>query len=152
MDIRTFGELIDWTRDLHQNLASCLGHCATANEEERTKALLEYLSAHEAELARIVDEFERQSARNTLETRVYDYLKHNPIETHRTCDQPYAKLDFQGIYREVMDFHGQVKDLYKTLWEKAEIPEARELLAALLEMEKNESMRLARQIGRMDDL
>tara|TARA_R100000353_G_scaffold152212_1_gene110516 strand:+ start:1112 stop:1468 length:357 start_codon:yes stop_codon:yes gene_type:complete len=114
MDIRTFGELIDWTRDLHQNLASCLGHCATANEEERTKALLEYLSAHEAELARIVDEFERQSARNTLETRVYDYLKHNPIETHRTCDQPYAKLDFQGIYREVMDFHGQVMDLYQT--------------------------------------
>ncbi len=29
MEIKTFGELIDWTRDLHQNLARCLGHCAT---------------------------------------------------------------------------------------------------------------------------
>lgn len=152
MDIRTFGELIEWTRDLHKNLAECLGHCATRHEEERATALLEYLSSHESELARIVDEFEHQSASNTLETRVYDYLKHNPIETHRTCDEPYAKQDFQGIYREVMDFHEQVMDLYRNLWEKAEIPEARELLGGLLDMEKNESMRLARQIGRMADL
>ncbi|WP_336366474.1 ATPase [Marinobacter sp. C2H3] len=152
MDIKTFGELIDWTRDLHQHLANCLGHCATVHEEERARALLEYLATHEAEMARMVDEFERQSARNTLETRVYDYLKHNPIETHRTCDEPYAKLDFQGIYREVMDYHRQVMDLYKSLSEKAEIPEARELLSALLKMETNESMRLSRQIGRMDDV
>jgi hypothetical protein len=51
-----------------------------------------------------------------------------------------------------MDFHEQVMNLYKNLLDKAEIPEARELLEGLLEMETNESMRLARQIGRMDDL
>ncbi|WP_152207327.1 ATPase [Marinobacter changyiensis] len=152
MDIKTFGELIDWTRDLHEHLSRCLKHCATQHEEERARALLEYLSSHESELARIVDEFKHQSAKNTLETRVYDNLRHNPIETHRTCDEPYAKLDFDGIYREVMDFHEQVMDLYKTLSEKAEIPEAQELFEALLEMETHESMRLARQIGRMDDL
>ena len=152
MDIKSFGELIEWTRDLHTHLAQCLGHCATRNAEERAGALLEYLASHESELARIVEEFEGQSASNTLETRVYDYLRHNPIETHRTCDEPYAKLDFQGIYREVMDFHEQVMNLYKNLLGKAEIPEARELLEGLLEMETNESMRLARQIGRMDDL
>lgn len=152
MDIKSFGELIDWTRDLHEHLARCLRHCATQHEEERARALLEYLSSHESELARIVDEFKHQSAKNTLETRVYDYLRHNPIETHRTCDESYAKLDFDGIYREVMDFHEQVMDLYKTLSEKAEIPEAQELFEALLEMETHESMRLARQIGRMDDL
>ena len=36
--------------------------------------------------------------------------------------------------------------------DRAEIPEARELFQALLTMEQNESMRLARQVGRMDDL
>jgi hypothetical protein len=152
MDIKTFGELIDWTRDLHQHLARCLGHCATRHEEERAKALLEYLSSHEAELARIVDGFQHQSARNTLETRVYDYLRHNPVEAHRICDEHYANMDFSNIYREVMGFHNQVMELYETLSAKAEIPEARELFDSLLEMEKNESKRLARQIGRMDDL
>jgi hypothetical protein len=36
--------------------------------------------------------------------------------------------------------------------DKAEIPEAKELLQSLLTMEENEAMRLARQIGRMNDL
>lgn len=152
MDIRTFRELIEWTRDLHANLARCMSHCATKNEEERARALLDYLATHESEMERIVNEFERQGDAKALETRVIDYLSHNPIKTHRTCDEPYAKLDFAGISREVFDFHDQIIDLYKTLVEKAEIPEAKELLESLLTMEQNESMRLARQVGRMDDL
>ncbi len=83
---------------------------------------------------------------------MYDYLSHNPIKTHRTCDEPYTKLDFDGICREVFDFHDQIMDLYKTLIGKAEIPEAKELFESLLAMEENESMRLARQVGRMQDL
>ncbi|WP_028671968.1 hypothetical protein [Saccharospirillum impatiens] len=152
MGIKTFGELIDWTRDLHQSLAHCLAQCATRHEQEQAKALLEYLATHEAELASIIDEFEHQSAQNTLETRVYDYLQHNTIKTHQTCDEHYVKMDFQGISREVMAFHGQVMDLFQTMSDRAEIPEAKELFEALLTMEKNESMRLARQVGRMDDL
>ncbi len=152
MDIRTFRELIDWTRDLHANLARCMSQCATKNEEERARALLDYLATHESEMERIVNEFEKQGDAKALETRVYDYLSHNPIKTHRTCDEPYARLDFAGICREVFDFHDQIIDLYKTMVGKAEIPEARELLESLLTMEENESMRLARQIGRMDDL
>ncbi len=152
MDIRTFRELIEWTRDLHANLARCMSHCATKNEEERAKALLDYLATHESEIEHIVNEFGRQGDTKALETRVYDYLSHNPIKTHRTCDEPYAKLDFAGISREVFDFHDQILDLYKTMVGKAEIPEAKELLQSLLTMEQNESMRLARQIGRMEDI
>lgn len=28
MEIKTFGELIDWTRQLYAHLAQCLAHCA----------------------------------------------------------------------------------------------------------------------------
>jgi|TARA_Y100001968_G_scaffold324784_1_gene364822 hypothetical protein len=45
-----------------------------------------------------------------------------------------------------------VTDLYRNLVGKAEIPEARELLESLLELEQHEAMRLVRQTGRMDDL
>lgn len=152
MEIRTFGELIDWSRDLHQNLARCLAHCSTLHGDERAKALLDYLSSHESELAGIIDGFEHQAAPRTLDTRVYDYLKHSPIQTHEMCDGAFAKKNAREIFQEVMGFHQQVMDLYTTLSEKAEIPEAHELLEQLLEMEKNETMRLARQVGRMDDL
>jgi len=152
MDIKTFGELINWTRDLHAHLARCLSHCATKNEEERAQALLDYLATHESEMERIVNEFKSQGDSKVLETRVYDYLSHHPIKTHRTCDEPYAQLDFEGICREVFDFHDQIEGLYRTMADKAEIPEAKELLQSLLTMEENEAMRLARQIGRMNDL
>lgn len=152
MDIKTFGELINWTRDLHAHLARCLSHCATKNEEERAQALLDYLATHESEMERIVNEFKSQGDSKALETRVYDYLSHHPIKTHRTCDEPYAQLDFEGICREVFDFHDQIEDLYRTMADKAEIPEAKESLQSLLTMEENEAMRLARQIGRMNDL
>lgn len=152
MEIKTYGELIDWTRELHQNLAQCLEHCATRHEGEREKALLNYLSSHESGLAKIVESFEHHSTKNTLDTKVYDYLKHNKIEAHVTCDGSFAKRDSDGIFREVMQFQQQVMDLYQTMSEKAEISEARELLQELLEMEKNETMRLTRQVGRMDDL
>ena len=120
MDIKTFGELISWTRDLHAHLARCLSHCATKNEEERAQALLDYLATHESEMERIVNEFKSQGDSKALETRVYDYLSHHPIKTHRTCDEPYAQLDFEGICREVFDFHDQIEDLYRTMADKAE--------------------------------
>ncbi|PFG08621.1 MULTISPECIES: ATPase [unclassified Marinobacter] len=152
MDINTYRELIDWSSDLHAHLASCLSHCAPRNEDERARALLNYLAGHESEIERIVNEFEYQADNNVLETRVYDYLSNHPIKTHRTCDQPYATLDFNGICLEVFDFHDQIIDLYQTLAEKAEIPKIRELMESLLTMEKNESKRLASQVSRMEDL
>ena len=114
--------------------------------------LLDYLSTRESEIERIVSEFERQADSNVLETRVYDYLARHPIKTHRTCDEHYAQLDFNGISREVLDYHEQIISLYQTLVGKTVIPRIRELMEALLAMEQNESKRLAFQIGRMDSL
>jgi spore coat protein CotF len=152
MDIKTFRELIDWTSDLHAHLARCLSHCATLNEEEGPRALLNYFAAHESEIERIVNEFKHQADDNILETRVYDSLSNHSIKTHRTCDERYATLDFNGICREVFGFHDQIIDLYQTLAGKAETPKIRALMESLLTMEKNESKRLATQVALMEDL
>ena len=58
MEVRTFGDLIDWTRQLHEHLARCLSHCADHNEEERAKvaaecekALIQAFGEHYKDLA-----------------------------------------------------------------------------------------------------
>lgn len=154
MEIRTFEDLIMWARDLHTNLSQCLSECATKNPDERAQALLSYLSAHESELASITAEFEKQADPKALKTRVYDYLdnEHKRIKAHQHCDGHYANLDFEGIEREVFAFHDQLIDLYDSLSGKAEIPEAKELVESMQAMEEHEAMRLASQIGRMNDL
>lgn len=154
MEIRTFDDLIIWARELHAHLSRCLAESATKNQEERARALLGYLSDHESELARITAEFEKQADPKALKTRLYDYLnnEHKPIKTNQTCDGHYDNLDFHGIVQEIFHFHDQLMDLYDSLAGKAEIPEAKELVESLRAMEEHEAMRLASQIGRMNDL
>jgi len=152
MKAKTFLDLIEWTRMLHSHLADCLAECSTKNEEERAQALLQYLADHERKMEQVVAEFERKADPKALKTYVYDWIEHKPIETHRTCNAHYAKLSFAEISREVFDFHDQVIGLYQDLVERSEIPEVRELMQSLLDMEKHEAMRLVRQTGRMDDL
>ncbi|GAA0844416.1 hypothetical protein GCM10009113_15860 [Marinobacter szutsaonensis] len=152
MEIKTFADLIDWTRQLHAHLARCLKESAEQHPNERASALLDYISTHESLLEKAVAEYEKQADPKAMNTRLYDYGVHKPIERNRTCDIHYKDLDFAGIEKEVFDFHDQVMDLYDSLIGKAEIPEAKALLEDLKSLEEHEAMRLASQIGRMDDV
>ncbi|MAX31676.1 MULTISPECIES: ATPase [Halomonadaceae] len=152
MQVETFQDLIDWTRELHGFLAKCLQHCSVQQDEPRAKALLEYLATHEANLESTVASFEQQADPKALHTWVYDYLPHPPISPHQECDLPYANMSFDEICREVFAFHDQVVELYQYLEGRAEIPEARTLIQQLLKMEEHEAMRLSQQANRARDL
>ncbi len=41
MEIKTFADLIDWTRQLHAHLARCLKESAGQHPDERASALLD---------------------------------------------------------------------------------------------------------------
>ena len=152
MEVRTFFDLIDWTRQLHASLAECLAHCASLHGDERASMLLEYLASHESEMEKTVAAFERQADPKAARTYLYDYMPHNPITTHLVCDDHYAKLDAAAISAEVFDFHEQIIELFRSLVGKAEIREAAELVQSLLDVEEHETRRLVRQVERMDDL
>ena len=152
MELKTFKDLIDWTRTLHHHMATCLAQSAGEHEEARARILLDYLATHESELEKTVQGFENDADARVLKTWIYDFLTHNPIETHRTCDLPYTQLDFNGICHEIFDFHDQIIELYQNLQDRAEIPEAREVVENLLNLERHEAMRIAREIGRMQDV
>ncbi len=152
MKVETIFDLIEWSRKLHGSLAKCLSHCASLHQNERASLLLEYLASHESEIEKIVAGFEQQADPRAARTYVYDYMPHDPITTHLDCDDHYAKMDATSIETEVVDFHEQIISLYRTLIEKAEIPEVTELVQSLLDMEEHETKRLVRQIGRMDDM
>ncbi|PHS76302.1 MAG: ATPase [Porticoccus sp.] len=152
MEIRTFFDLIEWTRKLHEKLAECLSHCASRHSDERAAMLLEYLASHETDMKKMVAAFERQADPKAARTYVYDYMPRNPITIHLVCDDYYTKLGAGAISAEVFDFHEQIIRLYRTLAGKAEIREAAELVQSLLDMEEHETKRLVRQVERMDDL
>lgn len=152
MEIKTFEDLINWVRDMHGFLARSMQESAGSNANEQASALLTYLADHEQELVRITEEFERQADRKTLDTRLYDYMKHKPVKVNDPADTHFASLGFEEICAEIFRFHDQVIDLYDSLGGKAEIPEAKELVDSLKKMEENEAMRLARQVASTRDM
>ena len=153
MKVQTFEDLIKWTHALHEQLAQCLAHCATTNEEQRAQWLLGYLAEHEARIGGMVDEFRKRADPKALNTWIYDYLNHEPIEPHRHCDAPYASMNFDQIFQSVFDLHNQtIIGLYRDLLSKADIPEAYELMQELLDMEEHETMQLAQQVNRSRDM
>lgn len=152
MEIKTFADLIDWTRQLHGYLARCLQESATLNKNERASALLDYISTHEGLLEKAVAEYEKQADPKAMQTRLYDYGVHKPIKKNSACDVRYNDMGFDDIAKEIFEFHDQVMDLYDALIGKAEIREAKELLEDLKDLEKHEAMRMAGQIGSMNDL
>ncbi len=152
MEIKTFAELIGWTRQMHAHHARCLKESAALNGNDRISALLDYLSTHEDLLAREVAEYEKQADPKAMQTRLYDHGVHKPVEENRTCDMRYNDKSFDEITREIFKFHDEIIALYDSLAGKAEIPEAQELAENLKELEEHESMRMAGSIGRMSDI
>ncbi|MCE8032596.1 ATPase [Billgrantia tianxiuensis] len=152
MNIQTFRDVIEWTRALHEHLARCLKHCSTQQEEQRAKWLLAYLADHEAALQEVVAGFEKQTDPKALNTWLYDYISYAPIKPHLSCSAPYAEMSFDEICQEIFDLHNQVIDFYRYLEGRTEIPETRELIDKLLQLEQHEAMRLFHQTNRSRDL
>ena len=152
MKVRTFQDLVEWVRLLHEQLAARLRDSAAEQDEALARALLNYLAEHEARIEKMIKGFEQEADDKALKTYVYDYLSDRPMEKHRESQGDYSGLGLDDICSDVFEFHQQVMGLYQALLGKAEIPEIHSLLESLMEMEKHEAMLLAKQTGRLHDL
>ncbi|WP_028241282.1 hypothetical protein [Stutzerimonas azotifigens] len=151
MKIERFEDLIDWTRNTHGRLSRCLARAASQHEQQRIQWLLAYLADHEQALARAIGRIEQHASPNALNTCIYDYLVREPVMLSGPCAKPYASMTLEGISREVFDIHNQVLELYRSLSRRAEIDGARDLANELLALEEHATLRMATQVGRVDE-
>ena len=152
MESETFAEVLEWTRQLHTDLAEALGRCARKNADERARMLLNYLAEHEVEMATSVAAFASRADAQALETHVSHYISHKVIKSEHICALPYDTMGFDDISQAVFGLHDDVLDLYRTLLEKADIPELSTLLEGLVQLEEQQVMLMVTQAGRMNDL
>lgn len=152
MKIERFEDLIEWTRQTHAALSTCLSRGADQREESLARMLLVYLAEHEKMLARTIEHIEKHADRRALNTWVYDYVSRDEITLRASCSQTYAKMTVDEIARDIFNIHNQIIDLYRSLARRAEIDKAREVLNELLDLEHHEAMRLAHQVGRLNEM
>lgn len=152
MDIETISHLVSWTRKLHVQLGKCLSECASEHKDERSRMLLAYLGDVEGRIAGMIGGFEASADLKALDTYIYDFSNHRPVDLEKAANNHYVELDYEDIRREVFQCHEAVADMYRTLIDRAPIPEAVDLGQKLLDMEVNETKLMVQQSARMEDL
>ena len=152
MKPETLNDLIDWTQRLHHALGQCLREGIDGPQGRRAHWLLEYLADHETQLEEIVQGFARDADRNALNTWVYDYFTQRPLQFLDEGATPFSGMDVEEICQTVFNWHNQIIDLYRYLEGRADIPEVRELVSNLLEIETHEMMKLAYQSSQAEDI
>ncbi|SFI23456.1 hypothetical protein [Modicisalibacter xianhensis] len=152
MQVETLGDVLDWTKAAHTNLADCLSHCSTSSRRERVKMLLDYLAQHERELSRTLEMSRQDASPSALNTWCYEYFEKYPIEPHEQCNDAFRDKDTDQVMAAILAWHDKVSGLYRFLLSRAETNSARELLTNLLSLEEHETMRIVRDAGRMEDI
>ena len=152
MQVETLSDVIDWTRAVHHNLADCLDHCASENDSERVRMLMDYLAAHERELDRVLGLSKEDASQKALNTWVYDYFENAPLKPREVCAEEFRSQSTDEVLGAVMALHEQIIGLYKYLQGRAEVASTRALIDGLLSLEQHEAMRLMSQAHRLDDL
>lgn len=152
MRVETLGDVLDWTKRTHANLADCLARCSRKTHRERLKMLLDYLVEHERQLSHTLELARHDAMPSALNTWCYEYFENAPARPERQCQAQFRDMDVDEVMAAVLAFHDQVTGLYRYLLDNADVPSARELLENLLSLEEHEAMRLARDAGRMNEL
>lgn len=150
MKVETIEDVVDWAQALHSRLAECLADCSAEHEKLQAQWLLTYLADHERTISKVISGMSPDDS--VLNTWIYDYIGHAPIDPHRTCDRAFAEMSFEEICTAVFDLHNQAIKLFAHLASRAEIPSTREFINQLLDIEQHETMRLAQQANRIRDL
>lgn len=152
MQVETMADVLEWTRSVHANMATCLAHCSAGCKREKVKMLLDYLAEHEHALERVLLLSQQDASRQALNTWCYDYFDKAPVKPHEQCQDDFRDKDTDDIIANVLAMHEKIIALYRYLASQAQVPSARNLLESLLALEEHEAMRLARDTGSLADL
>ena len=152
MKVETLGELLALTRDSHRQLSERLADSARGQPESTTRWLMEYAAEREAEMAQRVDGLMCRTDSNVLQTWVYEWLQHPHADPQRIEHTAFGEMDFAEISEALFSVHNELMDLYRQLFTRADIDEARAVVDEVLQLEEGRSRQMAQQVNRIRDM
>lgn len=151
MNIERCEELIDWTSQAHTRLAKCMTEGASERSDSLAKMLLVYLAQHEQELTRTIARIKEHADPGALQVRLHDAVDGRTLALDLDSEV-YAQMSVDEISRDIFAIHNRIIDLYRSLENRPGLDRARGLLGEMLQLEEQETMRLAQQVNRMHEL
>lgn len=150
MPNKTLRDMVDWTQQFHQDMASSMQ--SSANQVgEREQMLLGYLVEHENELARTVGRYGENASDTALNTWVSAYMEQYPALEQPPAYPPFNGMSTAEIMNAVQEQHGRVINIYDQLEDFVQ-SSANELVRDLRNLEEHELLRISQSANRLEDI
>ncbi len=152
MKIETLAELLNWCSAVHAGLADRMNRGAEQLAEGPTRWLMQYVAKHEAQMVEQLDGIEKAADRKALKTWVYDWLDHPPPKPETVVDGADREAAFEAAARAVFDAHNEIMMVLRFLIDRADTPEAKELVERMLSLEEGHTRQIGQQTHRIRDM
>ncbi|MGF1612384.1 MAG: hypothetical protein ACFCVA_00340 [Gammaproteobacteria bacterium] len=144
-------DVLDHARSFHHQVADLYQRLEDRTEKERVKLLLDYLQRHEKHLEESLSQYEEGASKRVLDTWFQYSLEQDPSDI--LADIELKKdMSVDDVVRLALRLDDYLIDLCKSMADRADIPELKELFTNLCELEQQEKYRLARNALRLDEM
>ncbi|WP_320171150.1 hypothetical protein [Maridesulfovibrio sp.] len=149
--VQTAKDVIEQTKAFHKRLGSFYKELSDKVEKERVKLLLDYMSRHHENLAGIMDEYESGLSEKVL-TTWFMYV-------NKECDlSPFFSADLgpdmtaQQVVQVAVDLDKCLLETYEAMLQNDIPDDVSEVFQGLLDMEKREKIKLAKNALKIETL
>lgn len=137
-------DVLNHARKFHRRLSEFYEDLKDSVEKERTRALLDYLSRHEAYLDETLAEFQKEVSVNVLDTFV-NYKAETANVSEITDFEISEEMTVDDVVAAAMHFDSLLIKFYGDMARKTNNQKVRELFENLLVMEQHEQIELSKQ-------
>ena len=152
MKIETLEELVSWCSRVHAQLADRMNLGAERSPDGPTRWLMAYVAGHEAQMAQQMNGIKEAADPRALKTWVYDWLDHPLPKPEVLTEDADRQKAFEAVSRAVFDLHNELMTTLRFLIDRADIPEAQELLEQMLSLEEGHTRQIGQQVNRIRDM
>lgn len=151
MRYETAKDLLVEAARLHEGLGRYYSQLSSEAGKERVRMLLDYLVRHETNMAAVLSRYSKETA-NNVRNAWFTYALDSAFAKCIPPAPPVDQLSIDEIINLAIQLDDHIIDLYQLIALESELPEAREAFTNLVQLERQEKMRMVRQAMGLKDL
>ncbi len=152
MRYKTVKDILDWTAELHRQLADLARQYAEDPDHQRLKLVVDYLADHEAHLKQATLAFEKDIPEGVLATWFYRAPDFEMPDLAEEAEALARADNIEQVVSRVVDFHEQIVTIYRNLAEQTNNDRIRDLFESLAALEEHDKLRLVRNAHHLRDM
>ncbi len=151
MRFQTLRDVIEFSREVHEELAERYEDMSNQSVVERARMLLDYLARHERHLQEALQCFEAEAARSVLDS----WFRFAPVHTLEDVVsevEMFADMEVDELVAEALKLDDHLIAIYQEAVDKAPNAHVRAVCQSLLDMERTEKVKTVQSALRLQDL